>query len=199
MMLFKSQQKYLDSLRSGIQESMDRLQLKMEEIEEAGIRQEKHLEDLGQSMEKNSKAVQTQGMSLEDLIEIVEQNREQESLERERIRELEEDRQNLISMIVDYQEIIWQLKAASSCGNTPWMSQLDMAEQKIRGKMESAGMDLLGREGESVNYDYHQVLNVEDTNEAALHGTVKQVFSPGCRFRGKVIKKCSVSAWRCLR
>lgn len=195
MILFKKQQMYLNDLMEHLDERISGIHMEAKKQQEA---ERERTEHLVQSVDKCSQEIKRLGMSLEDTIESLEELQKDESLGRQRVGELEADCGTLLTVIQDYQEVIWQIHTCLAGQDTPWQQQLAMAEEKLRIRMEKAGLYSINTVGCPVDYEYHDVITVEDTSDEALGGTVKQVFSPGCVYRGTVLKKGKVSAWKKL-
>lgn len=196
MLLFKKQQEYLDEFRQSLQSSISDLQQQVSAINETVTCQDTQLTELSQTVKKSSQSLQKQEMALEDVMDALEEDRNQESLEQQRITELEEDRDALLAVIGEYQEMMWQVKSCAALQNELWEKQFAMIDERIRGRMAAAGLQPIDHVGGPVNYEQHQVIAVEDTADERLHGTVRQVFCPGCSYKGKVLRKGQVSSWK---
>lgn len=196
MMLFKKQQQFLDSLRSQLLTAIGAVQECVSGFGEDNLRLKEQMEALGRSVEKGAAVSQKQGMALEDMIEILEELKDRESLGDRRVQELEEDRGSLLAIIMDYLDIQWQLSGCQEDVSGAWKQQLDISLSAIQEKLDKAGIRVIDAADVPIDYECHDIISVESTDRTELHGVVKHVFSPGLIYKDKVIEKGKVAVWK---
>ena len=118
-----------------------------------------------------------------------------EQLDIEKYHGLMESQEHLLSLVSAYQDQLANLRRLVA-GQEDWERQMDLIEGKLSADQKRAQVEFIGYAGEKVDFARHEVLNVVDTPEADLEGTVIEVYSPGCIYAGAVWKKARVSAYR---
>jgi len=189
---------YLDEAFSGQRRDMDGLEKRLEEQLEDKIASRLE-ERLAESREENSKLLRRQSGSLEDILEELQCQsaaREEEKALRDREKELVE----LCCLLAGQKEMI--LKQLLAKGLLPeevregWKRQAELMEQETAGLERKCTFQRIGACGEKVDYDCHEILAVHPAAREKQGGTVAEVFSEGYVYRGHVIKKAQVAAYR---
>lgn len=62
--------------------------------------------------------------------------------------------------------------------------------------MSECQIQLFGEENEFVDGSYHQVLEAVDTDEPNKHSRIAKVHESGILYKGKIIKKATVTAYK---
>lgn len=151
--------------------------------------------DIGRQLKRHSEAI-------EDLLE--QQGTQETVIERyeNQIREGRERENMLLNLLCRYQEefglIEEKLRDMDRQHAEDWTDQLSLFRKSLENELRQCAIEETGRTGESVDYRYHEILDVEDTAETALDSTVAHCYRPGCIYHGKVITKAQVRAYRVI-
>lgn len=149
--------------------------------------------DIGRQLKRHSEAI-------EDLLE--QQGTQETVIERyeNQIREGRERENMLLNLLCRYQEELWlieeKLRDMDLQHAEDWTDQLSLFRKSLENELRQCAIEETGRPGESVDYRYHEILDVEDTDETALDSTVAHCYRPGCIYHGKVAVKAQIRAYR---
>ena len=163
------------------------------------------------SMDEQLNKLQSQtnrhDMVIEDMLDTWE---ELKGREREQISEVEERlkayreadvaetrhrEEQLLALFEVYLEQMTALYRAAA-EDPDWAGPVSLMERKIEAQQLKSGITVIDKVGIPVDYDLHTVLDVEETGEEALSGTIREVYVAGYLYNGEVRKKAQVSAWR---
>ncbi|MDO4338993.1 MAG: nucleotide exchange factor GrpE [Eubacteriales bacterium] len=164
----------------------------MEQAEQA--RQEKD-ESFQQELQKLEKEVKKHNMTIEDLLDVLEEQQEEKETARRKEQEYKTECEKLLSVFEAYQEQFWQIKKHLD-GNGTWKQMFALMEEEQAKEQMLCGISLIGRPGEKVDYSLHEVIEAVDTEEQGKDKQIANVYSPGYLYQGKVRKKARVSAYR---
>lgn len=191
MIFFKKLQEQLNSLT----QSLEQLHLALADTRVA-------TEEVNQAVKKSNSDIGKHDMALEDMLEILGGKLESERFMSDRIRELEQSEGKLLLLMVDYEEQLFlidgyakNIKNASGTDDA-WVNQLDSVREKLLQHMSDCGIFIIAEAHQRVNYECHEVIQVVDTDEAALSRVISEVYSPGFIYKGKVLKRAKVAAYR---
>lgn len=151
--------------------------------------------DIERQLKRHSEAI-------EDLLE--QQGTQETVIERyeNQIREGRERENMLLNLLCRYQEefglIEEKLRDMDRQHAEDWTDQLSLFRKSLENELRQCAIEETGRTGESVDYRYHEILDVEDTDETALDSTVAHCYRPGCIYHGRVITKAQVRAYRVI-
>lgn len=90
-------------------------------------------------------------------------------------------------------------RLAARTGDRAWGRQLDLMEEKLSASRLCAGLEMVGRKGEPVNYALHEVLGVAEAAKAEQAMRVADIVSPGYAYRGQVVRKAGITAFQAPR
>ena len=164
---------------------------------------EQQLETLSGRMDEFQKMQKKQMQSFEDFLDEEQERADRGEALRERAQECEAREKNLLVLIGSYQEQLHLLRRqmreefqADSSKASAWEKQFEIVDEGLRRQMYACALEQTGKEMELVDFNCHQILKVIDTEDAELDNRVAAVFSPGCIYHGKIIKKSQVAAYR---
>lgn len=157
---------------------------------------QERLEKLSGEILQNRADIRKHDMALEDCLDALAEQQESETQSQKRIRELEDAQEKLLRVVESYQEQMWDMRRYAAKNDPAWLSQLELSESAVKGKMISGGITLIDETGVEVDYRYHEVIEVRDTAEALKARTVAEIFYPGYAYKGMVKKKAKVAAYR---
>lgn len=140
--------------------------------------------------------VKRHNMSLEDLLDNLQEREEQETIWEQRIAQLEAEEEKLVSLVLCRLEQFYTLRRASETMDSQWQRQLEIFEEEANRFMAAANLREIRGEGEKVDYECHEVIQAIDTEDEQLAMTVAEVYCPGCSMDGNVIRKARVAAYR---
>ena len=164
------------------------------------------LKQISGRMDALEKSVGRHDIVLEDLSDTLSELREQETdalaaLQNEqeanryeRLRSREEKEERLLMLLMEYEGHLRTLESLLS-DNEAWEKQFEIIRKKIRSKSLSACVTLLGQEGESLDYEIHEVTDIRETKDQSLDRHVAQVYEAGYIYEGHT-KKARVSVWK---
>lgn len=178
-----------EQFRQNVREQLSRLLDRKEE-------EQNLLNTLSQEIRQNSTDIRKHDMSLEDCLEMLEEQQENEKQDRKRRKEFEEERDSLLKLIEVYQEQMWSMRRYASEHDPAWMPQLDLSRETIKGKEDLCGVARIEETGGRVDYELHEVVEVRETAQEEQAQTVAEVCHPGYIYRGKVRRKAKVIAYR---
>lgn len=141
---------------------------------------------------------------LEDLIEEFESVNEQENeliekltvqAENSKVRELLKEENDLFSLIAEYHKEITALEALVS-KNSAWKEQVSIMKRRLVNLENTFGLYEVNDENHSVSFDMHEVTDIVETNNPAFDRKIISVQEKGLLFKGRIIKKAKVVAYR---
>lgn len=160
-------------------------------------------EELRQGRKEEEKWLRRQSESFEDLLEEMQEEKESRNAERRLLQEAEQREQALLAMVCCGREQLELLErqitkdgAMSGDKREAWSRQFEVMRRETQKYMRSCGMEEVGNVGEPLDYDIHEVLSLTETKEEGKAGTVAEVFSCGMIYRGRLMKKAQVAAYR---
>lgn len=209
MVFFRKKKKQLMKLQQQLGEAENR-EVALKEVLERAFEQ-LHLaladtrlatEEMNQAVKKGNLDIGKHDMALEDMLELLDGKLESEHFMSNRIKELEESEEKLLLLMADYEEQMFLIDgcvkniSGTGSGGSAWAEQLDSVRGKLFEHMNTCGITVIADTHQMVNYEYHEVIQVVDTEEAALSRTVLEIYSPGFIYKGRVLKRAKVAAYR---
>lgn len=164
------------------------------------------LEELKAALEKLCESTGKHDIAIEDFLDVLTELKDGEEstlkglsgeLEKQRNyfqRMREEKDTRLPLLLASYRTQFLNMKALLS-DDTEWIKQLEIIESKLDQEGLQAGFVSVGRQGEAVNYDLHEVIGVQETDDPLLDKCVAQVYETGCQC-GDFVKKARVAAYK---
>lgn len=156
------------------------------------------LDEIRKKLPEWEKTLRRQTDSIEDFLDICDERREQESLLEQELREERKREEALVNLVCFCREQM-DLIAKNLGKDLAWAEQNRMIEQEAQKYLRAAQIRETGVCGETVDYEFHQVLNTVETSQKELDGTVAEVYRRGRIWRGKVVRKAQVAAYRLER
>lgn len=137
--------------------------------------------------------------------ELLEQQDEQQEelqkirgyLEEKRLEDLKQE-QNLLAVIMQYEEYMVQNRACLeqiAQGET-WQKQWDLLERSLKNCLEAGRLEKIQGEHQPVDLNRMEVLQVELVSDPQKENRVKQTVIPGWIYKGNVVQKAKVVAYR---
>lgn len=175
----------LENQLNSIQKDLNGIQLSTDHLKE--------------EVRLNGGEIQKHNMSLEDALDTIQEQAEKETCQEVRIKELEAVEKALLELVMAYQQqmhMISEHMGQSGNDDMAWNRQISIVQEEITHRMAACGMSEITGAGEKVNYDYHEVIGIADTENAAQVLEISRVHVPGCIYKGKIRQKAKVTAYR---
>lgn len=159
-----------------------------------------HLEELLQNQQKKQNNLSD---AVEDLLDewnernqLAEEYQEQLSTEKQRSQQF----LSLIQLLFVQNQLLQTEISKTYNDNSEtshaWKQQLDLFRQQIQNSMLQCELQWIGEEGELVDGSCHQVLDVIETTDPEQHSHIAKIHERGLMYRGDVIKKATVTAYK---
>lgn len=191
----KTEEAVLEEVRDSLGQWCGLLeQMRQGQMEEAG-KLAAVLEENRQAAQEEAKVLRRQSESVEDLLDFMQEEAEKKSALEEQLQESREREEALLALACCAREQL-ELVTQRLMEDASWREQCRMLEQEAEKYLRDADMRETGKAGEPVDYELHQVLDAVDTDKEELAGTVARVYRRGRIYRGKVIRKAQVAAYR---
>lgn len=194
MIFFKKRKEAHDQFRNVIEERLSGLESEVVgerkvtlELKETAQTLQQNINQLGIEIRKNN-------MAFEDVLDALEERTKREARDDERIHQLEESERQLLSLIVGYQDSLWQMKRFAGQEESAWMQQLKMVEEKV--DLSICGIMIIKETDIGVNYQQHEVVEVKNTSDKEKAQKVAIVYNTGVIYKGEVLQKAKVAAYR---
>lgn len=190
--------------------SLDKLQERLNSLEqwmkEAAQRQDdfhhsfhQELDDhLEQHFDQIRSSIQKHDMSIEDLLDELEDWRSEEKETREQIRGLKQTEDRLLELFGAYQEQFFQLQRFAAGKDAGWSEQLALIEKNLENFRRSCGIHVIHEKDVMADTALHEVIKTIDTNDPDRDKTVAEVYLCGYLYKGQVKKKAQVAAYRTM-
>ena len=168
----------------------------LQKILDGNAREQELLDALSQQIRQTGTDVRKHDMALEDCLDVLEEQREEETQSQKRIAELEAGQEKLLQVLDAYQEQVWNMMRYAAEHDPAWVAQIDLVRNAVRGKQISGGISLIEETGVRVDYALHEVIEIIDTAEEERAQVVAEIYHPGYVYMGVVKKKAKVAAYR---
>lgn len=168
----------------------------LQKILDGNAREQELLDALSQQIRQTGTDVRKHDMALEDCLDVLEEQREEETQSQKKIAELESGQEKLLQVLDAYQEQVWNMMRYAAEHDPAWMAQIDLIRNAVRGKQISGGISLIEETGVRVDYALHEVIEIIDTAEEERAQVIAEIYHPGYVYMGVVKKKAKVAAYR---
>lgn len=168
----------------------------LQKILDGNARGQELLDALSQQIRQTGTDVRKHDMALEDCLDVLEEQREEETQSQKKIAELESGQEKLLQVLDAYQEQVWNMMRYAAEHDPAWVAQIDLIRNAVRGKQISGGISLIEETGVRVDYALHEVIEIIDTAEEERAQVVAEIYHPGYVYMGVVKKKAKVAAYR---
>ena len=168
--------------------------------------QTEQMNQLCEHIEKNQKAIRKLSDTIEDFLDTFQEENTQINQLQQRIKESAECERRLVGLIGMYQDQMelldqWingdrDVDENNEAQQQAWKQQYNMLKGQVNAESRLCAIEFIGTKGESVDYRMHEVLQALETVDKDQEGTVAEVYSSGMLYKGKVIKKARVCAYR---
>ena len=168
----------------------------LQKILDGNARGQELLDALSQQIRQTGTDVRKHDMALEDCLDVLEEQREEETQSQKKIAELESGQEKLLQVLDAYQEQVWNMMRYAAEHDPAWVAQIDLIRNAVRGTQISGGVSLIEETGVRVDYALHEVIEIIDTAEEERAQVVAEIYHPGYVYMGVVKKKAKVAAYR---
>ncbi len=168
----------------------------LQKILDGNAREQELLDALSQQIRQTGTDVRKHDMALEDCLDVLEEQREEETQSQKKIAELESGQEKLLQVLDAYQEQVWNMMRYAAEHDPAWVAQIDLIRNAVRGKQISGGISLIEETGVRVDYALHEVIEIIDTAEEERAQVIAEIYHPGYVYMGVVKKKAKVAAYR---
>ena len=168
----------------------------LQKILDGNAREQELLDALSQQIRQTGTDVRKHDMALEDCLDVLEEQREEETQSQKKIAELESGQEKLLQVLDAYQEQVWNMMRYAAEHDPAWVAQIDLIRNAVRGKQISGGISLIEETGVRVDYALHEVIEIIDTAEEERAQVIAEIYHPVYVYMGVVKKKAKVAAYR---
>lgn len=168
----------------------------LREVLDKNSKGQESLDTLSKEIRQIGTDVRKHDMALEDCLDVLEEQREEETQSQKKIAELESGQEKLLQVLDAYQEQVWNMMRYAAEHDPAWVAQIDLIRNAVRGKQISGGISLIEETGVRVDYALHEVIEIIDTAEEERAQVVAEIYHPGYVYMGVVKKKAKVAAYR---
>ncbi|MBO6148154.1 MAG: nucleotide exchange factor GrpE [Lachnospiraceae bacterium] len=139
--------------------------------------------------------LEKQGMALEDILESIQDIGQSDGKDNDEKNEHEKSREELLALISSYEDKFWDLKRMAQ--EIPeWNEQTGIMERMLERDRQICGIDIIGQTDVKVDYGLHEVIEVKESDDYDKDQTVAAVFRCGIIYKGKVIRKAQIVAYK---
>ena len=170
---------------------LDKLDRTMSELREAVGKHDLAIADMLDSWDEWRQSREEEDSSL------LEAAKEKARQEREESRKRESALVSLAAVCFDQFHML--RRSAEDAGDQIWLRQLELAEEKLSAERLLADFQVIDSVGCEVNYQLYEIAAAVDTEDPNLAMKVADVYTPGCVYRGKVLRKAVAAAYRAVR
>ena len=137
----------------------------LREVLDKNSKGQESLDTLSKEIRQIGTDVRKHDMALEDCLDVLEEQREEETQSQKKIAELESGQEKLLQVLDAYQEQVWNMMRYAAEHDPAWVAQIDLIRNAVRGKQISGGISLIEETGVRVDYALHEVIEIIDTAE----------------------------------
>ena len=140
--------------------------------------------------------VKKHNLALEDLFDEWEnKSTSEETLEREHMERLQQEK-NFLALFEAYLDQFFSLKRFAGKKDMQWEEQMELMEVRLRKYQELCNIMVIEPGEEPVDYDFHEVIQLADTEDPSLDQKTATVLRCGYLYKGEVKRKAQVSVYR---
>lgn len=195
----KHEEKFMDTLcqrlNQGFEEKLLVYEAKVQELAELTDEANRKTEELTKKLGQLQVQLNKHDMSIEDLLEELEQR----SLDDDKLQicmdEHERSKRAFLDLFEAYQEQFFQARRFALKTDGQLEQQLALMEEKVSGFINKCGISVIGECGVSVNYDLHEVIEVRNVDNPCKNNLIAEVFRCGYIYNGQIMKKAQVAAY----
>lgn len=198
-----------DKIIRGLEANINQINVSLNELKKSlgeepwGDLWQEMRNELQEGRREEEKWIRRQSESFEDLLEeLQEEGAENRAAER-LLKEYEQREQRLLALVSSQREQMELLErqirkdtSQSEEKRAAWDKQFDVMNREAQKFMRACEMEEVGMAGEPLDYDMHEVLALVDTEDEQQAGTVAEVFCRGRYYRGRLLKKAQVAAFK---
>ena len=153
------------------------------------------LDALCKEVKQNGTDISRHDMALEDCLDMLEEWEKERAGEKKQRQNMEKEREKWMQMFRTYQEQLWSMKSYAEKNDDAWYQQILLVENVIQEQMLSCGITAIDKKDCMVNYEFHEVIELKDTEDVCKDKMVAVVYSPGYLYQGEVKQKAQVAAY----
>ncbi len=158
--------------------------------------QAENIESLGKTVRELTSGLRKHDMSLEDLLETIEQASAKDQTLNEALHEEKARSASLVSLLMAYHDAMFSLRSVLQKNDETWAEQFRLIDGQLQGQLAKSGLEILSGTGVSVDYDLHEVMSVRETGDKQKNATIAEVYTCGYVYLGKVLRKAQIVAYR---
>lgn len=199
-MFGRKKQEAVQELKAALEEAKRAQKEQTEALNELKTLFDSRCEQIDTLLKDNSRQLKRHSESIEDMLD---EGKAQEALSIQYERKIKEDSEkekSLLLLVCHYQEILSVIEEKLGKSDTQakegWTEQMALFRKTLLTEFKQCAIEETGLSGETVDYRYHEILDVIDTEEENLHNTVARTYSPGLIYYGKVVKKAQIAVYR---
>ena len=155
----------------------------------------KNLEKAYIGITDNGKALKKYSYSMDEVIDMMEQMMTKEKEEKEREADTQEQINQLIEVILFYQEQTYRVNHIL-IEDENWNPSIQIMEKDENTKLQKNGMSVINTTDTVFTFELHEAIEVVDTECSEQDGKIAVIYVPGLLYQGKVIRKAKVAVYR---
>lgn len=155
----------------------------------------KKLENVYMETTSNGKALKKYSYSMDEIIDMMEQMMQKEKEEKEREADTQEQINQLIEVILFYQEQTYRVNHIL-IEDENWNPSIQIMEKDENTKLQKNGMSVINTTDTVFTFELHEAIEVVDTECSEQDGKIAVIYVPGLLYQGKVIRKAKVAVYR---
>lgn len=194
-----AEEQFRQEVRKGLETLSDQTlasQEQLRKLSEGAAAEQESLSSVQKEIGHIRGDLSRQNMALEDCLETLSTFAEERENIRKQKRTMEQEREKLLQLISFYQQQLWNIKVFAARRDPAWQEQFSLLEKAAREKMLSCRMVPVGEEGESIDYELHEVLKTVETKDKNSDRKVAAVYRPGLLYQGNVVQKAQVAVYQ---
>ena len=183
-------------MQNHLEENLSTFSRSVEQISATQSQVGENLTAFSKTVKDLSGNVRKHDMSLEDLIDGLDRRNAEQEEANQRLAESRQSSEALLRLVMGYQDTLFDLRSLLSSSDESWAYQFSLIDEKLKTPLLKSDLTVLQDVGIPVDYDLHEVVDAVETNDPEADKTIAQVFSCGYVFRGTVLRKAKVVAFR---
>lgn len=157
---------------------------------------------LEQRYSESEKMIRRQSDSFEDLLDEIQNQQQEQNTQYKQQQETLRREQAFLALINCIRDQMYLLEqkmteddSLSEEKKAAWTEQFLIMNQEAARFMAPCGLTEVGKQGEPIDYDIHNILNIIETGDESKANTVAKVYSHGIFYNGRPVKKADVAAF----
>lgn len=162
----------------------------------------RQINSLEQRYSDSEKMIRRQSDSFEDLLDEIQSQKQEQNTQYKQQQETLRREQAFLTLISCLRDQMYLLEQKmtkddllSEEKKAAWTDQFLIMNQEAVRFMAPCGLTEVGKQGDPIDYDIHNILNTIETGDESKANTVAKVYSRGIFYNGQLIKKADVAAF----